>query len=90
METSNAAPNLKDTRRALRQELEAEEQKRVATAERDTERARECKRKTVDALEEARAYARRPADVVVALMQRNKELETKLATATAKRTRLRM
>ena len=62
----------------------------MALAERDAERARERERNTVDALEEARAYARGQVDAVVALMQRNKELGTKLATATAEGTRLRM
>ena len=62
----------------------------MATLERDAERTRERERKAVDALEEVRANVRGRADMVVALMRRNKGLETKLATATAKGTCLRM
>ena len=91
MKASNAATSLRDIRRALELELEAKGRKRVAVAERDAERARQRERKMVDALEEARGYTRALADEVVALMQRNKQWETKLATAaTAEETCLQM
>ena len=62
----------------------------MTAAERDAERARERERKAVDALEQTRAEARDKAGDMLALLQRNKQLETQLATAMAEGTRLRV
>ena len=67
---------MKCLRRAVRLQLEAEERKWVTAAERKAERARVRERKAVKALEQARAEARAKAGDGVALLQRNKELET--------------
>ena len=88
--SSSAVTAVKDMCRAVRHELEAKERKRVTAAECEAERAREREWKAVDALEQARAEARDKAGDVVALLQRNKELETQLATAMAGGTRLRV
>ena len=85
-----AAHNMKDMPRGVWQELVAEEHNRLTTAEREAKRARERQRKCVDALEQARADTQGQAGEVLALLQRNKELQTKLGATTAQGIQLHM